>query len=171
MIVPLQINQGPGQGEVASLVCAVEEDLTRIATALAGVLVPGDVLFLYGALGAGKTTLVRFLAHALGVGAEQYVSSPTFALLHEYHGRLPVYHMDCYRLNDEVDVEEAGLLDFLELEGVTIIEWPERLGSLAPINRLDIRIMIDPQGRREVTLAPCGPFWRSRMAQVIPMLH
>lgn len=160
-----------GQGGFVTLNCAVEEDLARIATGLARVLIPGDVVFLLGGLGAGKTTLARYLAQALGVGEDQYVSSPTFALLHEYRGHLPVYHMDCYRLNDQADVEDAGLMEFLELDGVTIIEWPERLGSLAPCNRLDVHIIVDPEGSRKVILTPYGPIWQARMAQVVHLLH
>jgi tRNA threonylcarbamoyladenosine biosynthesis protein TsaE len=148
------------------LVCPVEEDLGRLANAVAQVLKPGDVVFLRGGLGAGKTTLTRYLAHALGVGADQYVSSPSFALLHEYNGRLPVYHMDCYRLDDEVDVEEAGLRDFLEQGGVTIIEWPERFGSLTPSDRLEIRLEADSAGKRHVTLEPYGQPWRVKLMQV-----
>lgn len=149
-----------------TLVCPMEEDLDRLAIALAQVCAPGDVLFLRGGLGAGKTTLARYLAHALGVGADQYVSSPSFALLHEYSGRLPVYHMDCYRLDDEVDVEDAGLRDFLELGGVTIIEWPERFGSLTPSNRLEIRLEADLAGSRQVTLESYGEPWRVKLTQV-----
>lgn len=164
-------NRATGLGGSVTLICAVENDLARIATALARVLVPGDVVFLRGGLGAGKTTLVRYLAQALGVGDDQYVSSPTFALLHEYRGQLPVYHMDCYRLNDREDVEDAGLMEFLDLEGVTFIEWPERLGSLAPCNRLDVHIIVDPAGSREVKLIPCGPIWQARMARMVQLLH
>ena len=154
------------QSGTVVLVCPMEEDLDRLAIALAQVCTPGDVVFLRGGLGAGKTTLARYLAHALGVGADQYVSSPSFALLHEYSGRLPVYHMDCYRLDDEVDVEEAGLRDFLEQGGVTIIEWPERFGSLTPSSRLEIGLEPDSAGSRRVTLEPYGQPWRVKLTQV-----
>ena len=81
-----------------------EAALAAFAGALAAVLAPGDVLCLFGALGAGKTALTRHLARALGVGDDQYVSSPSFALLHTYDGRLQIHHMDCYRLAGEGDV-------------------------------------------------------------------
>ena len=81
-----------------------EAALAAFVGILAAVLAPGDVLCLFGALGAGKTALTRHLARALGVGDDQYVSSPSFALLHTYDGRLRIHHMDCYRLAGEGDV-------------------------------------------------------------------
>ena len=110
--------------------------LAAFAGALAVVLAPGDVLCLFGALGAGKTALTRHLARALGVGDDQYVSSPSFALVHTYDGRLQIHHMDCYRLAGEGDVEDAGLADLLDTDGVAVVEWPERLGALTPADRL-----------------------------------
>jgi len=99
----------------------------------------GDVILLHGGLGAGKTTLTQAVAAGLGVPAEQHVSSPSFALLHEYSGgRLPLAHLDLWRLAGEDDVEAAGLLDCIGGPGLTVIEWPERLGSLTPAARLDV---------------------------------
>ena len=94
------------------------------------------------------------------------MASPSFALLHEYSGRLPVYHMDLYRLRDEEDVEAAGLLEYLEHQGVTIIEWPERLGSLAPADRLALRILIEPDGTRRLTLQPWGESWQQKLCSI-----
>jgi tRNA threonylcarbamoyladenosine biosynthesis protein TsaE len=150
--------------------CPEPEKLVALTDALAAVLEPGDVLLLQGELGAGKTTLTQHLAHALGVGADQYVSSPSFALLHEYSGRLPVYHMDLYRLGDEDDVEAAGLLDFIEQQGVAIIEWPDRLGSLMPEERLVIHIDILPDRTRQLTLEPWGDSWRQKLCRVTQQL-
>lgn len=146
--------------------CPEPEGLADLADALAAVLAPGDVVFLQGELGAGKTTLTQYLARALGVGADQYVSSPSFALLHEYNGRLPVYHMDLYRLSDTEDVEAAGLVDYLEQQGVTLIEWPDRLGSLSPDSRLDIHLEILPDGGRQLIMAPRGNSWRQKIGRV-----
>jgi tRNA threonylcarbamoyladenosine biosynthesis protein TsaE len=150
--------------------CPVPEGLTSLAAALAAVLAPGDVVFLQGELGAGKTTLIQHLARALGVDAGQYVSSPSFALLHEYSGRLPVYHMDLYRLSDAEDVEAAGLPDYLEQQGVTLIEWPDRLGSLSPDSRLDIWLEILPDEGRQLILMPRGDSWRQKIRRVAATL-
>lgn len=151
---------------IITVFCPDPEGLASLAEALAAVLAPGDVVFLQGELGAGKTTLTQHLARALGVGADQYVSSPSFALLHEYSGRLPVYHMDLYRLGDAEDVEAAGLPDYLEQQGVTLIEWPDRLGSLSPDSRLDIRLEILSEGGRQIILAPRGESWRQKIGRV-----
>ncbi len=146
------------------------DDLPRFATALAAVMTPGDVLFLSGGLGAGKTTLTQHLARALGVGDDQYVSSPSFALLHEYNGRMPVAHLDLYRLHGEEEVEAAGLLEALDQQGVIIVEWPERMGSLAPPDRLDIHLAPQPQDRRTLTLTPVGSGWRRRLDKLTQLL-
>lgn len=99
----------------------------------------GDVILLHGGLGAGKTTLTQAIAAGLAVPAEEHVSSPSFALLHEYKGgRLPLFHLDLWRLAGEDDVEGAGLLDYIGGPGLTVIEWPARLGSLTPAQRLDV---------------------------------
>jgi tRNA threonylcarbamoyladenosine biosynthesis protein TsaE len=88
--------------------------------------VPGVVL-LRGSLGTGKTTLTRGIARGLGVNDPSLVNSPSFTLTNIYHGRCPIYHVDLYRLDGERDVYSIGLDDFLGSEGVTIIEWSERL--------------------------------------------
>jgi tRNA threonylcarbamoyladenosine biosynthesis protein TsaE len=150
--------------------CRTPEDLPPLADALAAVLEPGDTLLLQGELGAGKTTLTQLLARALGVGEDQYVASPSFALLHEYTGRLPIFHMDLYRLSGEDDVEAAGLLEYFEQQGVCVVEWPDRLGSLTPDSRLDIRIEPRPFEARQFILFPRGDVWRQRMARIAESL-
>lgn len=146
------------------------QDLPGLTSALAAVLAPGDVVFLCGELGAGKTTFTQHLASALGVGEEEYVSSPSFALLHEYHGRLPVYHLDLYRLDGEEAVEDAGLLEALDQQGVAIIEWPDRLGRLAPAERLAIQLAILPDDRRTLTLEPVGRGWHEKIDHLARLL-
>jgi tRNA threonylcarbamoyladenosine biosynthesis protein TsaE len=156
------------RGEDGALImhCRDPEALRPLVDALAAVLAPGDALLLQGELGAGKTTLTQWLAHALGVDEDQYVASPSFALLHEYTGRLPVFHMDLYRLSDEEDVEAAGLLEYFEQQGVCVVEWPDRLGSLTPEERLDIRIEFGPLETRRFILAPRGKSWLHRVERI-----
>jgi tRNA threonylcarbamoyladenosine biosynthesis protein TsaE len=124
----------------------------------------GDVILLHGGLGAGKTTLTQAVAVGLEVPPDQYVSSPSFALLHEYQGRLPLFHLDCYRLAGEEDVEGAGLLDYIGSSGLTVIEWPDRLGSLCPPQRLDITLEAAGETERRCLLEPQGAEWQERMA-------
>lgn len=101
------------------------DETRRLARELASRLSPGSVILLYGELGAGKTTFVQGLAEGLGVPEDVYVSSPTFALINEYPGRLPLYHVDLYRLAPE-EVEDLGLPEMAS-QGIMVIEWAERL--------------------------------------------
>src|SRR5215475_2096886 len=83
----------------------------------------GDIVACRGALGAGKTTFVQGFAEGLGVGEDGYVRSPTFALVHAYHGHLPLYHFDFYRLSSYDEVQDLGFGEYLDVGGVVIIEW------------------------------------------------
>lgn len=102
-----------------------EAETLAIAADFASRLRPGDAVSLRGDLGAGKTHFARGVARALGY--EGPVSSPSYALVHEYAGRVPVYHMDLYRLAPGADWEEIGLAHYLEGQGICLVEWPERL--------------------------------------------
>lgn len=167
---PNPLPSPPPGAQPLALTCPDPAALDELAAALAPVLVAGDLVLLFGDLGAGKTTLTQVLARALGVGPEQYVASPSFALLHEYSGRLPVYHMDLYRLRDEDDVEAAGLVDYLDRQGVVLIEWPQRLGALTPADRLEIHFRVAEDGTRQLTLKPRGQSWYHRLARVADYL-
>ena len=123
----------------------------------------GDVILLHGDLGVGKTTLTQAIATGLEVSPDQYVTSPSFALLHEYPGRIALYHMDCYRLTGEDDVEGAGLADYIGSSGLTVIEWPDRLGSLRPEQRLDIELQAIADMERSCVLRPYGASWITRI--------
>ncbi|MDW7771902.1 MAG: tRNA (adenosine(37)-N6)-threonylcarbamoyltransferase complex ATPase subunit type 1 TsaE [Desulfobulbaceae bacterium] len=124
---------------------------------------PGDVILLIGNLGAGKTTLTRFIAGGLGVPPENYITSPSFNLMNRYSGRMPLYHIDCYRLEGEDDVEESGLMDYIVADGLTVVEWPDRLGSLKPDERLDIELAGGRNEERLATVTPCGKDWQERV--------
>ena len=113
------------------------DDTESIAAAIGAHLAAGDVVVLTGDLGAGKTTFVRGLARALGVTIG--VKSPSFAIHLRYPGRTPLHHLDLYRLNDVRDLAELGLEDILEQDGVTAVEWGERLGAWLPERALHIR--------------------------------
>ena len=121
-----------------------EEGTARVASALASRLSAGQIVCLRGDLGAGKTTFTRHLLAALGSPAR--VSSPTFTLVHEYEGgRIPVAHLDCYRLSGEEDFLASGLDDYLNSgEWLTLIEWPERIEGLLPEERVEVVITPRP---------------------------
>lgn len=126
----------------------------------------GDVILLTGTLGAGKTTLTQAIAEGLEVPAQCYVTSPSFSLLLEYPGRIPLYHIDCYRLRDEDDVEESGLMDYIVADGLTVVEWPDRLGSLIPAEHLAVGLEDAGETARRALVTPHGKRWLERMDEV-----
>ena len=131
-----------------------EDDTREIAKTLAAELTAGSVLLLSGDLGAGKTAFVRGLAAGLGISPEE-VTSPTFTLVHEYRGgRLPLIHVDLYRL-DRADLDELGLDEDLAAGGVVAIEWAERLSRRI---RGAVAVTISDRGgdRRQIDVAPAS---------------
>ncbi|OPX84524.1 MAG: tRNA threonylcarbamoyladenosine biosynthesis protein TsaE [Pelotomaculum sp. PtaB.Bin104] len=133
------------------------DETARLGEKLGILLRSGDVVCLSGDLGAGKTRFTQGLAVGLGVSGP--VTSPTFTIVNEYpQGRLPLYHMDVYRLNDHQEMEDIGYEEYFYSSGVTVIEWAERVIELLPVERLDIVISRCPEGEdiRSVTLIPHG---------------
>lgn len=116
-----------------------EEATARLGAALAEALPAGTTIALKGTLGAGKTRLVQAIALALGV-AEGEVVSPTFVLVGEYQGRRPIYHFDAYRLRDDDEFLELGPDEYFESEGLTFVEWADRVEACLPADRIEIRI-------------------------------
>jgi tRNA threonylcarbamoyladenosine biosynthesis protein TsaE len=112
----------------------------------------GDVVCLYGELGSGKTVLTKGLAKGLEVTREDDVRSPSFVLIHRYEGRVPVYHADLFRLAGPADVDDIGLRELLGGEGVTIIEWADKLDASLPTERLDITLQHAEADTRLMTL-------------------
>ncbi len=133
-----------------------EEATCRLGRALAEVLPPGTTLALCGPLGAGKTRLVQAIAAGLGVDPRD-VRSPSFVLVHEYAGRLPVYHFDAYRLRDQQEFLDLGPDEYYERPGVTLIEWADRVADCLPAARIDVRIKITGPHSRRFTLVACAP--------------
>ena len=125
---------------------------------LAAAAQPGDLLCLVGDLGAGKTQLAKGFAEGLGV--TDTVSSPTFVLMSEYAGRLPLFHVDLYRLDDAADALAGGLIDERQLEGVAVVEWAERLGDALPVARLDVLIDGTGDDPRTITLVSADPAYQ-----------
>tara|TARA_B100000686_G_C16547561_1_gene840729 strand:+ start:70 stop:537 length:468 start_codon:yes stop_codon:yes gene_type:complete len=123
----------------------------------------GDIVLLFGDLGVGKTTLTQSLCLGLEVPSKEYVSSPTFTLINQYNGRYPIYHIDLYRLDNQLAIESLGLEEFLYGRGVTIIEWAEKLfhpetgHPLFPMeSRLEIRIEQNTDQVRRISIRPYG---------------
>ena len=114
------------------------EATRELAARLAAAAVPGDVLCLWGDLGAGKTVFAK--GFGAGLGVQDTILSPSFVLMGEYAGRLPLFHIDLYRLASATEALDGGLLDERQQTGVVLIEWPDRLGDSLPPDRLDVRI-------------------------------
>ncbi|HYK96540.1 MAG TPA: tRNA (adenosine(37)-N6)-threonylcarbamoyltransferase complex ATPase subunit type 1 TsaE [Candidatus Dormibacteraeota bacterium] len=114
------------------------EATRAFAARLAAVAEPGDVLCLWGDLGAGKTVFAK--GFGAGLGVADTILSPSFVLMGEYAGRLPLFHIDLYRLVSANEAVDGGLLDDRQTTGVVLIEWPDRLGDALPPDRLDVRI-------------------------------
>ena len=134
------------------------EQTVRLGVRLGELLTMSDVLCLSGELGAGKTALARGIGRGWGTTAR--VTSPTFTLIHEYarskDGRI-LYHLDCYRLQSEADIETIGLEDVLDGHGPVMIEWPEQVASWLPQDRLWITLTYISQTRRSLRLEAEGP--------------
>lgn len=114
-------------------------------------LKPRDILALYGNLGAGKTTLIQGIAQGLGV--KDYVTSPTFILINEYKGRYPFFHVDLYRLANLDEVEELGIMEYFEKDGVIVIEWAEKMEELLPADVKRIKIASIDEDHRKIELS------------------
>ena len=126
------------------------ESTSALGRALASVARPGDLVCLWGDLGAGKTHLAK--AFGAGLGVSDTITSPSFVLMAEHAGRLPLFHIDPYRLVSAEDALAGGLIDERQSEGVTLVEWPERLGDALPVDRLDVRIDGTGDEPRMITL-------------------
>lgn len=125
------------------------EETERLGERLGKLLRTGDVVALFGDLGAGKTTLTKGIASGMDLNAD--VHSPTFTLIHEHPGETPLYHVDLYRLTIEEETEALGIEEYIYGDGVTIIEWADRMRSALPRERLDIELKMKGDTERELT--------------------
>jgi len=132
-----------------------EQDTGRLGAALAAVLPPGTTVALVGTLGAGKTRLVQAIAAACGIPADK-VTSPTFVLCQPYEGSRMLYHLDAYRLKDDDEFLELGPEEYFESDGLTLIEWADRVESCLPAERIEIRIKVAGEHAREFEITGRG---------------
>ena len=142
--------------ETLDLVTQSPEDTVGLGRRLGELLQPGGVVALMGDLGAGKTVFCKGIARGLGVEDEGDVTSPTFVLVNEYRGRCPVYHLDLYRLQDASQAEDLGWDDFIFGDGVTLIEWADKIPGLLPAERLEARLHWISAGQRRILLHGIG---------------
>ncbi len=143
-----------GEGmEDWNVVTESPEETMTLAEKLGNIAQPGDVLTLEGDLGAGKTSFTKGFAKGLGV--KRVVNSPTFTIIKEYKGRIPLYHMDVYRMEDEM--EDLGLEEYFYGDGATVIEWPSMIASQLPEDRLMISLFHEGEMSRNIVFRTTGP--------------
>ncbi len=143
-----------------------EEDTEQLAKKIAQFLKPQDIILLDGDLGAGKTTFTKGLA--LGLGIKKNVKSPTFTIVREYHeGRLPLYHMDVYRLED-ASADDIGLDEYFNGDGVSVVEWSQFIDDELPNEYLIIHIIKDEQNddQRKIVVEAKGERYQELLAEL-----
>jgi len=130
---------------------------------IAGNLAKGDIVCLFGSLGAGKTVLVKGIAEGLGIKKREIIS-PTFVLLQEHRGRVPFYHFDLYRLTNPKDILDLGYEDYLYDDAVTVIEWADRLKYLLPKECLSVELVIKGAVLRLLRISAAGSHYKQLLS-------
>lgn len=142
-------------GKALKIISPTPQETERIGSLLGTMLIPGDVIALAGELGSGKTTLVRGLAQGMGFLSEE-ISSPSFTLVNEYQGPLPLFHIDLYRLGDVRELHEIGYEEYISEAGVAVIEWADRIRNAIPNESLWITLQYQSEESREIVMQPQG---------------
>ncbi|HBI45352.1 MAG TPA: tRNA (adenosine(37)-N6)-threonylcarbamoyltransferase complex ATPase subunit type 1 TsaE [Planctomycetales bacterium] len=135
---------------------------------LAGLLFPGAVVALIGPLGAGKTHLVRAVALGLGVADSRVVTSPTFVLIQEYMGRMPIYHFDAYRLRGESDFSDLGVHEYFDGDGVCLVEWADRAAGVMPAEHLRVELAVIGETARKAKVDGFGDRYEAVVRALSP---
>jgi len=152
------------------LALRTRRDTQTLGRALAAALEPGDLVVLEGGLGAGKTFLVQAIARGLGVPATQPVTSPTFEILHEFQGRVPVVHADLYRLGVDEPLDELGLLDGIGAGTITLVEWGDRFADQLGNDGLWVSLELSSGQQRSCELLARGTRGKALLARLFPLL-
>lgn len=148
--------------EAYSIETKTEQETVMLGNRLSQLLKPGNVITLEGDLGAGKTTFTKGIAQGLGI--TDVISSPTFTIIKEYQGVLPLYHMDAYRL--EFSEEDLGFDEYFAGEGVSVVEWATFIEDFLPEERLDVKIKYQDESSRIIQFTPHGPYFKWVMVEL-----
>lgn len=151
----ISLNAGIIAGPTVNIVSRSVNQTISVGRRIAGNLASGDIVCLFGTLGAGKTVLVKGIAEGLGIKRREIIS-PTFVLIQEHKGRVPFYHFDLYRLINPKDILDLGYEDYLYDEAVTVIEWADRLKYLLPKEFLSIELAIKGSSQRLLRITAAG---------------
>jgi tRNA threonylcarbamoyladenosine biosynthesis protein TsaE len=143
------------------------EETHLLAEQLGRLLQPGDVVALVGELGSGKTLFSQGLARGLEVPETFYITSPTFAIINEYPGRVPFYHLDLYRVSGRAEFVELGLEEIFYGRGAVAIEWAEKLGEELPRERLEVHLTFLGERERNIAFSAFGDQAEERLATLV----
>jgi tRNA threonylcarbamoyladenosine biosynthesis protein TsaE len=141
---------GAARSQMEVLTKSAEETI-ELGKKIGAFLIANDVVALTGTLGAGKTTLIQGIAK--GIGVKDYVTSPTFIIINEYQGRIPFFHIDLYRLNDVLEIEDLGIEDYFTRGGACVIEWADKLEELKPESFHKIEIDTVSENERKICVS------------------
>ncbi len=136
---------------VEVIISRSEEETVKAGEEFAHLLERGSMVALYGDLGAGKTQFVKGVCRAFKV--TEVVNSPTFTIVNEYHGTIPIFHIDLYRMKSMDEILGIGFDEYLESDGICLVEWAEKLEGLMPVRRFDVRMSVIDDSSREITLS------------------
>lgn len=128
------------------------EDTIAAGSKLARKLKKGSCVALIGDLGSGKTVFTKGIAHGLGVKNARYVNSPTFVIIKEYAGKLPLYHFDLYRLDHPSSLDEMNYEEYFYGDGVTVIEWADKIRELLPKEYIEVKLTVVDQDKRKIEI-------------------
>jgi len=148
-----------------SIITSSTEQTEEVGRVLGEMLEPGDLVCLFGDLGAGKTHFSFGIARGLQV-PDQYITSPTFTFVNEYRGRIPFYHIDLYRLKDPSELESIGFEEYLESDGATVIEWAERAEADLPEDKLSVYLSDVSENSRELGFFAEGVRYENLLADL-----
>ena len=146
------------------LVTHSAEQTQKLGTSIGKLAEPGDIYLLIGELGAGKTCLTQGIAYGLDI--QEYTLSPSFVIMRELHGRLSLYHMDFYRLDNVAEISDLGLDDYLFGKGVCVIEWANKGLTVLPEDHLVIKIDYLADNQRSFVIEPKGERYISMLKQL-----
>ena len=132
------------------------DETIKLGVKLGKILSKGDVVALSGELGSGKTTLIKGIARGIGIKDTRYVNSPSFIIIKEYKGRIPLYHFDVYRLEDPSSLDTVGYKEFFYGDGATVIEWADKIKELLPDEYLGLELFVKSENEREIKITGRG---------------
>lgn len=128
------------------------DETIALGAKLAGKLKKGGCVALIGDLGSGKTVFTKGIARGLGVKNARYVNSPTFVIIKEYRGKLPLYHFDLYRLDHHTTLDEMNYEEYFYGDGVTVIEWADKIRELLPPKRIEVKLSVIDEDKRKIEI-------------------